>query len=90
MREGVLLRVDYVHRLDEHRSELLSLMRNCGFHIELVKDNCRRFAVIDDNIVWYGNINLLSKDNSDDTIMRIESTEIAAELLALSFQDEDT
>ncbi len=80
----------YVHGKDEHRTELISLMRNSGFHIELVKANCRRFAVIDDEIVWYGSMNLLSKDNTEDNIMRIASKEIAAELLALSFQNEAT
>ena len=80
----------YVHGKDENRTELISLMRNSGFHIELVKANCRRFAIIDNDIVWYGSMNLLSKDNVEDNIMRIASKDIAAELLALSFQNETT
>lgn len=41
----------------------------------------KRFAVIDNSIVWYGNINLLSFINTEDSIMRLESVEIAHEIL---------
>lgn len=35
----------------------------------------KKFALIDDKIVWYGNINLLKLDNLEDSIMRLESIE---------------
>lgn len=41
----------------------------------------KKFAVIDQNIVWYGSINLLGYSNSDGSIMRLENIEIANELL---------
>jgi len=40
----------------------------------------QKFAAIDQRIVWYGNINLLSYGASEESIMRIESLDIAAEL----------
>ena len=33
-----------------------------GFIIRTVEEYCDRFAVIDQEVVWYGNINLLAKD----------------------------
>ena len=41
----------------------------------------QKFAIIDQRIVWYGSINLLSFGESEESIMRIENTDIAAELL---------
>jgi hypothetical protein len=37
--------------------------------------------VIDQNIVWYGSINLLSYGSAEESIMRFENMEIAGELL---------
>ena len=60
-------------------------IRKAGFYIKTVEESCERFAVIDQEIVWYGNINLLAKDKVDDSIMRVGSKEIASELMELTF-----
>ena len=62
-------------------------MRQAGFYIKTVEESCERFAVIDQEVVWYGNINLLAKDKVDDSIMRILSKEIASELMEITFGD---
>ena len=36
-------------------------MCKAGFYIKTVEESCERFAVIDQEVVWYGNINLLAK-----------------------------
>ena len=41
--------------------------------------------MIDDEIVWYGSVNLLSKEDIEDNLMRVCSKEIAAELLEMTF-----
>jgi phosphatidylserine/phosphatidylglycerophosphate/cardiolipin synthase-like enzyme len=41
----------------------------------------QKFAIIDNSIVWYGGINPLGAGYSGESIMRIPSREIAAELL---------
>ena len=41
----------------------------------------QKFAVIDQRLVWYGSINLLSYGSAEESIMRIESLSIASELL---------
>ena len=35
---------------------------------------------VDHRLVWYGSINLLSYGNSEESIMRLESREVAEEL----------
>jgi superfamily II DNA or RNA helicase len=41
----------------------------------------QKFAVMDQKIVWYGSINLLSYGSAQESIMRIESPNIANELI---------
>ena len=41
----------------------------------------QKFAVIDQKVVWYGSINLLSYGSAQESIMRIESSNIANELM---------
>ena len=64
-------------------------MRRAGFYIRTVEEYCYRFAVIDQEVVWYGNINLLAKDKVDDSIMRVRSKGIAGELMEITFRNND-
>ncbi|MBN1522387.1 MAG: hypothetical protein JW928_07630, partial [Candidatus Aureabacteria bacterium] len=41
----------------------------------------QKFAVIDQKIVWYGSVNLLSFGSSEESIMRLMSGNIAYELM---------
>ena len=40
----------------------------------------QKFILIDNRLVWYGSLNLLSYGNSEESIMRLESRELAGEL----------
>ena len=71
----------YRYGKDEHRLALLEALRMGGCEVRFAQDNCLHFAVIDETVVWYGSMNLLSRDDVEDNIMRLESREIAEELL---------
>jgi superfamily II DNA or RNA helicase len=43
----------------------------------------QKFILIDNRLVWYGSINLLSYGSSEESVMRLESRELAVELDAL-------
>ena len=51
----------------------ISLILKSGIH--------QKFSIIDQKIVWYGSINLLSYGSSEESMMRIESNNIAFELM---------
>ena len=70
---------------DETRIELMERLRGSGFKLLTVEDNCERYAIIDREIVWYGSMNLLSKADVEDNLMRVCSKDIAAELLEITF-----
>ena len=75
----------YKYGRDDTRMELMERLRKAGFEIRLVEDSCEHYAVIDHEIVWYGSMNLLSKEDADDNLMRVCSREIAEELLEITF-----
>lgn len=79
----------YMYGSDVHRIELMEELRNAGFNMELAEDHCEHYAVIDHELVWYGSMNLLSKDDAEDNIMRVVSRQIAAELLEMTFRKEN-
>lgn len=60
-------------------------MRQAGFYMKTVEETCEHFAIIDQEIVWYGSMNLLAKIKIDDSMMRVQSKKIAAELMELTF-----
>ena len=63
-------------------------MREAGADVrEFESLNCH-FAVMDDDLVWYGSMNFLSREHEDDILMRINSESIVKELLAISSQEE--
>ncbi len=41
----------------------------------------QKFAIMDQKTVWYGSINLLNYGSAQESIMRIESSNIANELI---------
>ena len=43
------------------------------------------YAIIDQEIVWYGSMNLLSGEKEDDNLMRVISKEIAQEIMEITF-----
>ena len=71
----------------EARMALLERLRKAGVEVYYVEDSCEHFAVIDQNVVWYGSMDLLAKPDVEDNLMRVCSRKIAAELLELTFGD---
>ena len=78
----------YKYGKDDVQMELMERLRKAGFEIRLVEETCEHYAVIDNEIVWYGSVNLLSKEDAEDNLMRVCSKDIAAELLEMTFGSE--
>ena len=53
--------------------------QNCSLIFQ--SDIHQKYAIIDDCIVWYGSINLLSFGSSQESMMRLVSGSIAHELM---------
>lgn len=64
---------------------LIKELRQAGIDVRLSVGLHEHFAVIDKEIVWYGSLNLLSGAREKDNLMRVQSLEIADELLEIGF-----
>jgi superfamily II DNA or RNA helicase len=60
---------------------ILDLLQGAGVCLICRSNIHQKFAIIDQRIVWYGSINLLSFGNAEESIMRLESPNIAHELV---------
>lgn len=67
---------------------LIDTMRGNGVHVIVKEEVEEHFAVMDDELVWHGGMNLLGKEDIWDNLMRIRSAQIAAELLEIALKDE--
>lgn len=57
------------------------MMESVGLQIVFKSNIHQKFAIIDQSIVWYGSINLLGYGRSEESMMRLESANIARELV---------
>jgi superfamily II DNA or RNA helicase len=62
-------------------NKILEQIKESGISVVLKTNIHQKFAIIDQRVVWYGSINLLSYGNAQESIMRIESPNIANELI---------
>ena len=63
---------------------LINEMKQVGINVVTKSEVEERFAVIDDELVWHGGMNLLGKVDIWDNLMRIKNYLVAAELLEIS------
>ena len=72
---------DYVEKDRAKIAECMELLAQQGVLVKTKERIHQKFAIIDGRTIWYGSINLLSYGTSEESIMRIENVNIAAELL---------
>ena len=61
--------------------DAFELLKDAGVNVIFKSNIHQKFAVVDQRIVWYGSINLLSYGSAEESMMRIENFNIASELL---------
>jgi superfamily II DNA or RNA helicase len=59
----------------------IELLKSSGIVVVFKSNIHQKFAVVDQKIIWYGSINLLSFGSAEESIMRLESSNIANELI---------
>lgn len=61
-------------------TKIVNELAQIGCEVIFKEDVYQKFGSIDERIVWYGNIHLLGYGQETETIMRIDSIEVAEEL----------
>jgi superfamily II DNA or RNA helicase len=59
----------------------LDLLTDSGISVVFKSNIHQKFAVVDQKVLWYGSINLLSYGSAQESMMRIESINLAHELM---------
>jgi phosphatidylserine/phosphatidylglycerophosphate/cardiolipin synthase-like enzyme len=60
---------------------VLKMLEDNNISVVFKSNIHQKIAIMDQKIVWYGSINLLSYGSAQESIMRIESSNIANELI---------
>lgn len=58
----------------------ITLLRSCGVSLTHKPNVYQNFVVIDNRIVWYGNVNFLGYDSAESNVLRLVGTDIAMQL----------
>ncbi len=70
---------------DEYRRtdtyEALSKLQHLGAHVLYTRSHHRKLVIIDRTILYEGSLNVLSQNNSSEIMRRIESTQLAWEMI---------
>ena len=72
---------DFKPKDHDAMQRMVDLLTNNGISVVFKSNIHQKFAIMDQKVVWYGSINLLSYGSAQESIMRIESSNIANELL---------
>ena len=76
----------------DYYQEMIDILIENGIRVTAMDEVMEHFAVIDNEIVWHGGMNLLGKEDIWDNLMRIESESVASELIEMtlvSIKNED-
>ncbi len=58
----------------------VTLLRSCGVNIIYKPNTYQNFAIIDNRIVWYGNMNFLGYNSMESNVLRLADSGVAMQL----------
>ena len=58
----------------------ITLLRSCGVSLTHKPNVYQNFVVIDNRIVWYGNVNFLGYDSAESNVLRLVGSDVAMQL----------
>lgn len=64
----------------KYKNQLLTELTRLGFSVTDSDSVYQRYVIVDHSIIWYGSIDLLGRQFSDSSFMRIESPVLAREI----------
>lgn len=68
----------------ERQEQYISILKQSGIIVHTYSCINVRYCVIDQELIWYGDMNLLSNIKKDQVMLRYSDAHSASELLALS------
>ena len=82
--KGIIVQVYISKPKEEAKSKkidpCIKMLELSGIKVSLKENFSQKIAVIDEKILWYGNINFLGYTELDECCMRITNAQIASEV----------
>lgn len=69
---------DYLQR---EATDAISTLQHMGIHVLYTGNHHRKLAILDRNILYEGSLNILSQNNSCEVMRRIESIQLAWQMI---------
>ena len=79
-----IITLDYNYYPDsmiERTKSLLDILKGSGIIIKTVQSLYEHYAIIDKEITWYGSMNLLSRIDIEDNMIRVDDQQVVYELM---------
>jgi superfamily II DNA or RNA helicase len=76
------------YKASDRMAECFELLHQPAIQVIQKPNIHQKFVIIDERIVWYGSINLLSFGSSEESIMRLDAREIAVELAEIAGKED--
>lgn len=74
---------EYQERYVNFMVKMVSELHKEGVDIIQISNNQHKFAIIDDELIWYGGVNILGTNRQDESIVKITSGELGNELFGV-------
>jgi ribosomal protein L37AE/L43A len=68
--------------LRDHAQQVMRSLERCGVRVHLRPGMHEKIAAIDGKILWHGSLNILSHNDTRESMLRFESPELVKEILA--------
>lgn len=78
----------YEPKYQEQMREAITMLEQSDITVRTHNELQQRYAVIDESIVWYGNVDFLAYGRKDTDVLRFVNPDIAGELMALTDESE--
>lgn len=78
----------YPNQMIEKTKLLIDLLRSNAIQVITNESLYEHYAIIDKEIVWYGSMNLLSKEKEQDNMIRLLDKKVANEFMVNSFKEQ--
>ena len=73
--------------MSSEATEAISNLQHSGIHVIYKEGHHRKLAILDRSILWEGSLNILSQSNSCEVMRRIESHQLAWQMVRFTKTD---
>jgi hypothetical protein len=67
---------------NETDDSILAILTKTGLEVQIQDDLVQQYTIIDRSIIWYGSIQILGNNRSEESIMRLQNRDLVLEIIS--------